>query len=485
MASLIGYVFDIMGFSETNIVIVYILFVLLSARFTQGYIYGIIASIASTVAYNYLFTEPYFTLRVNDLNYIITFVIMTITATITSTLTSRIKKNASESARKETEMRALYQLTTHLTAAQTMDDMAIVSVKAISKLIAYKIGCLCFDEDGIPEKRFIQQLSEDKQVYRLVEDGVQIKHNMEQLKTAFYEGKEFCDWPIYGREVILGIIRIPVDESKNLKDSQIKLLRTMIESTALAMDRFKEANERLRSTEAMVNERYRANLLRAVSHDLRTPLSGIMGTAEILMDMTEKSQETFALVSAIHKEADWLRSLVENILNLTKLQEGKLILNKTCEALEELIGSAINHFSRRAPEFDIVVEMPEEVILVMVDAKLIMQVLINLLDNAMKHSKDSTEIVICVKYLEAKRAVEIAVIDYGEGIPVEDLPNIFQMFYTSYSRITDIKQGIGLGLSIAQSIICAHGGTVKAENRKEGDGAIFSFTLPIKENEYE
>lgn len=484
-ASMIGYLFHKLQFSETNIVIVYILFVLLSARLTTGYFYGILSSIASTFAYNYLFTEPYFTFQVNDPGYIITFIIMTITAVITSALTSRVKQNAVESSRKEIETRALYQLTNHLTDAMDMHDIAKITAETISEIFSYKIGFLCFDENGMPEKSFVQQISKEKQIYREIDDVLQIKYRIEELRTPFYINDEFCDWPIYGRETILGILRIPKEISESLKDSQIKLLHTMLESTALAMDRIRESKQRLKLKEEIVQERYRGNLLRAISHDLRTPLSGIMGTAEILMDMTKERQEELDLVSAIYKDADWLRSLVENILNLTKLQEGKLVINKQYEVLEELIGSAIGHFSRRSPEYEIIVDLPEKIIMIPVDAKLIMQVLINLIDNAMKHSKANSKIRIEVIEKELKKEVEVSVIDNGEGITSEDLPNIFQMFYTSNCRIADVKHGIGLGLSICEAIIHAHGGTIKAENRQDKCGAVFQFTLPMEENAYE
>lgn len=481
VATLIGYIFQKLGFSETNIVIVYILFVLLSARLTSGYSYGIISSIASTFAYNYFFTEPYFTFQVDDPSYIITFVIMTITASITSALTSRVKQNAIKIAEKEVETRALYQLTNHLTDAKNIHDIASIATKNISELISCEVGCLCFDDDGVPEKSFIQQVSDEEQIYREIDDVMHIKYRIEELRTAYYIGEEFHDWPIYGQENLLGVIRIPKENSEKLKDTQAKLLHTMIESTALAMGRFRELQQRLKSKEEMVQERYRGNLLRAISHDLRTPLSGIMGTAEMLMDMTENNKSEYELVSAIYNDADWLRALVENILNLTRLQEGRLVLNKEYEALEEIIGSSIDHFTRRSLEFEIMIDIPEKVIIIPIDAKLIMQVLINLLDNAMKHSKEYSEITIRAKEIENSKFVEVSIIDNGEGIDPVDLPNVFQMFYTSNCRIADVKHGIGLGLSICEAIVHAHGGTIKAENREGVQGAIFSFTLPMED----
>lgn len=255
----------------------------------------------------------------------------------------------------------------------------------------------------------------------------------------------------------------------------------MLDSIALSVERLKESRARIKSNEEMIQERYRSNLLRAISHDLRTPLSGIMGTTEILMDMTEANQEVFQLVLGIYKDADWLHSLVENILSLTKLQEGRLVLNKEFEVLDEIIGSAINHFSRRASKFEILVNVPDEIILIPVDAKLIIQVLINLLDNAMKHSHTSNKITISARLLNDYKKIEIAVIDNGSGISKKDLPNIFKMFYTSNNGITDGQHGIGLGLNICQAIISAHGGDIIAENREDTNGAIFKFTLPMEE----
>lgn len=480
-ASLIGYFFKVLGFSETNIVIVYILFVLLISRLTYGYIYGIISSIISTFIYNYFFTAPHYTFDVYDSSYIITFIIMTITSIITSALTSRIKENAIEADRREVETKTLYKLTNKLIEADEINDITNISLEAICEVISYKIGCLWFDEEGSSNKVFIQKINNDKQIYRKVNNIIEIKNNVENLKENYYLGEEFCDWPIYGRESILGILRVPKEISFNLSKSQAKLLLTMLDSIALSVERLKESRARIKSNEEMIQERYRSNLLRAISHDLRTPLSGIMGTTEILMDMTEANQEVFQLVLGIYKDADWLHSLVENILSLTKLQEGRLVLNKEFEVLDEIIGSAINHFSRRASKFEILVNVPDEIILIPVDAKLIIQVLINLLDNAMKHSHTSNKITISARLLNDYKKIEIAVIDNGSGISKKDLPNIFKMFYTSNNGITDGQHGIGLGLNICQAIISAHGGDIIAENREDTNGAIFKFTLPMEE----
>lgn len=475
----IGWIFLIIGFPETNIVIVYLLSILLTARFTRGSVYGIVGSVAATCAFNYFFTDPFYTLSVNDPSYFITFGIMTITAIITSALTSKVKQNALESQEKQAETSALFQLTNRLTDAADISDIAAITTETISGIMNCRAACLCFDENGQPQTSFIQQLSAHQQVRRKVDDPSELKHRIEGLRGGYVVSGEFYDWPIYGRESILGLLRIPITNAASMGEPQKRLLRSMIESTALAMDRYRSARQQLESREETIQERYRSNLLRAISHDLRTPLSGIMGTSEILMDMTESTDPRYDLAEGIHKDADWLHSLVENILSLTRLQDGKLTITKQLEAAEEVVGGAVRHILKRYPGYEITVAVPEEVLLVPMDAKLIEQVLINLLDNAIKHTPPDREIKITVSQEDNLAVFSVA--DSGCGIAASDLPNIFQMFYTTHSGKADAQRSVGLGLPICEAIIKAHEGMIEGHNRAGGTGAEFIFTLPKEE----
>ena len=195
------------------------------------------------------------------------------------------------------------------------------------------------------------------------------------------------------------------------------------------------------------------------------------------MDMTEESDERFPMMQGIYKDADWLYSMVNNILSLTRLQDGKIVIHKEMEALEEIIESAMSRLARTRPERYIQVELPEEFHLVPMDAKLIEQVISNLLDNAVKHSPDDSIIVISVSY-QPDRAV-ISVKDEGEGIAECDLEHVFQMFYTSSTRAADARNGIGLGLAICETVVKAHGGEITAGNREDRRGSEFSFWMPL------
>lgn len=481
ISSGVGYLFRLAGFPETNIVILYLLGVLLTARFTDDFFFGLLASLMATFAFNYFFTTPYYTFEINDPSYLITFVIMTITCLATSTLTSRVKKSAKEAKERAAETQALYHLTNHLTDAKSITDIAEISAKQIGSVLHCKGAILCFGNDGNPEATFVQ-CTENGLIRRDYDAKDDIIHCLDALQNNYTIGREFCEWPIYGSEATLGVLRIPKSDCENMPQRSQKLLGAMMESIALAMDRFRTAEERIRYREESEQERYRGNLLRAISHDLRTPLSGIMGTCEMIMDMSQKNDPRFALTEGIREDADWLHSLVENILNLTRIEEGRLSLQKQPEAVEEIIGSVLAHIEKRAPEYEINVKIPDALLLVPMDGKLIVQVLINLLDNAIKHTPPHRSILVSVQKFDSY--AEFCVSDTGKGISNEDLPNIFKMFYTSSKNSADAKRGVGLGLPICDAIVKAHGGAITAQNQS-GGGAEFKFTLPLEGENHE
>ncbi len=473
-ASALGYGFRHLGFPETNIVLVYLLAVVTTAWLTDGFVFGILASIAATLTFNYLFTAPTFTLSVDDPSYLITFAIMTVTALITSMLTSHVKQSAQEATAREADTKAVYALTSRLTAAGNEQEIAGIAVGALSASFACRAGFACFDERGEPEATFLQQTDDGRQVRREMDEPTALKARL--LGARLPDAGEFTDYPVRGAEALLGAVRIP--REKELDASQRRLLQSMTGSIALAMDRLRGAEQRIRLREEAEQERYRSNLLRAISHDLRTPLAGIMGTSEMLMDMTRRDDPRYALAEGVYRDADWLHALVENILSLTRLQEGRLQLNLQPEALEEVIGAAVGHIAKRAPGREIAVRVPEELLIVPMDAKLIEQVLVNLLDNALKHTPPKAEIAVTA----SRRAgfARVTVADRGSGIRKEDLPHIFRTFYTSKDRRPDAAKGVGLGLSICDAIVRAHGGTIEAHNREDGPGAQFDFTLPLQ-----
>ncbi len=480
LSTIISHILLWIDFPEASIVMTFLLGVLLTARLTNGYVYGIVSSILSILVYNFFFTKPIYTFAVNDPSYFVTFGSMMITSLVTSTLTSHVKESASNALEKEAETRALYQLTNHLTDAADNREIAAIAVKIISTVLDCKAACLCFIEKDIPEPTYIQQLDSNNQIQRETEEIDLISNSICHINTSYYIDNEFYNWPIYGRDNLLGLIRIPIEAASRMTESQNRLLRAMIESIALAMDRIMIAWQKMNYREQTIQERYRSNLLRAISHDLRTPLTGIMGTSEMLMGMSKSSDPRYDLAKQVWEDADWLHSLVENILSLTKLQDGKLSLNKQLEPVEEVIESAILHINNRYPLCEITVNIPEELFMIPMDPTLITQVLINLFDNSVKHSSTEPNIMVTVENDNKNSNAIFSVRDNGIGIRKEDLPNIFNMFYSTNVKNKKAPRGVGLGLPICDAIIRAHGGTIIAYNCPDGPGCVFSFTLPME-----
>lgn len=229
-------------------------------------------------------------------------------------------------------------------------------------------------------------------------------------------------------------------------------------------------------------EKMRGNLLRAVSHDIRTPLTSIMGAASAILDnyealSVEKRKE---LVLDIKEEAQWLIRIVENLLSITRISGDGAQLNKTEEVVEEIISSAILKFKKQYPSMPVRVDMPEEVMLVPMDGILIEQVLVNLMENAVRHGKTTSQIRIQVSQTTDKAI--FAVEDNGQGIKKSLLPVIFDGAYQEDEETADAKRNMGIGLSVCKSIIKAHRGNMKADNLTEG-GARIQFWIPKEEKE--
>lgn len=228
-------------------------------------------------------------------------------------------------------------------------------------------------------------------------------------------------------------------------------------------------------------EAVRANLLRAMSHDIRTPLTSIVGnTAAILENEDSFSpQQRRRLLQDVNEDAQWLIRMVENLLSITRISGGQTHIEKDCEAAEEIMAASVSKFHKRFPDVNVSVEVPDEVLMVPMDATLIRQVIMNLLENAVIHGGGITQINFRVSREGDNACFSIS--DNGVGIPNEKLATIFSDGLSSISHSNfDMKKNMGIGLSVCSTIVKAHGGTMSAENLKTG-GACFRFYLPMEE----
>ncbi len=228
-------------------------------------------------------------------------------------------------------------------------------------------------------------------------------------------------------------------------------------------------------------ERMRGNLLRAISHDLRTPLTGIIGASSAILDNRGKidAQDMFHLVSDINTDAMWLLRMVENVLSVTRIDnEAATKLHKSMEPIEEVVSQAVQKTKKHFPACKLQVKIPDEFIMAYMDSTLIEQVVINLIENAIRHSESTEPIEVSVEVSDDNH-VQFSVRDHGKGIAAEELPILFEGFSIRNNEKNDSSRGLGIGLSICKSIILAHGGTISGTNAPDG-GALFTFNIPME-----
>ena len=231
---------------------------------------------------------------------------------------------------------------------------------------------------------------------------------------------------------------------------------------------------------AMEKEQMRSRLLRSISHDLRTPLTGIAGASSLIAESGREldRDSIVSLARDINDQSDWLIQMVENILNMTKIDSGNLVVEKLPEAVEDIISNAVAHVKGRRQNRRIEIALPDTVFIVPMDGKMMVQVLVNLLDNAIKHTREDGRILVRIEQKDGM--IWFYVEDDGTGIDESIKERLFEEFTTFRPVSQDVGKGIGLGLAICRAIVNAHGGSIYGENREEG-GARFAFCLPEKD----
>ena len=271
-------------------------------------------------------------------------------------------------------------------------------------------------------------------------------------------------------------------QEEHLDSFENSVLLSILGECALALENIRNAREKEEAAILAKNEQLRANLLRAISHDLRTPLTSISGNASTLLASDEKlDRETRERIfQDIYDDSMWLINLVENLLAVTRLEGGQVKLNRSAELMDEVITEALRHVDRKCSEHIIRVTSGQEFILAQIDAKLIVQVVINLVDNAIKYTPPGS--VIAVHTEQRDHWVTVSVSDDGPGIPDEQKERVFDMFYSGANQVADSRRSLGLGLSLCRSIVTAHGGTITVSDNVP-HGTVFTFTLPAGEVE--
>ncbi len=483
-ATLMSIVLYRLNFTDATIIPVYILGVLLTSLFTRGYFCGVIGSLLSVMLFNFLFTEPHFTFHAYDSKYTLTFAIMLAVSVITGTLATKLKTQAKLSVQTAFRTKVLLDTNQLLQKAQDNDEVIKITATQLVKLLNRTVvmysakgnslskGSLFPVDNNSTENLFDETERKTAQwVFENRQHAGATTHTMQNAKCLYLA--------IRINRNAYGVVGIHIN-SKPLESYENSMLLSILGECALAMDNNRNAAEKELAAVLAKNEKLRANLLRAISHDLRTPLTSISGNASNLLTNYDKlNEETrVRIFMDIFDDSQWLISLVENLLSVTRIDEGRMHFQMSVQLMDEVIDEAMKHISRKSAEHSISIDCKEELLLARMDAKLIIQVIINLVENAVKYTPVNSQINIIAQ--RKGTFISVSVADNGTGIPNEMKPKVFEMFYTGNNKIADSHRSLGLGLPLCKSIINAHGGELTLKDNTP-TGCIFEFTVPSEE----
>lgn len=440
-----------LGISKESILMVFMVGVLLVTAFTNGYRFGIIASCISVVIFNYYFTEPLKTFAINNTNDIALLLFFFIASVISSSLTARFQRQLLVSKKNEQIAKLLYEVAQRLLNVTSKESIVRQGIRCIKEFTGF---------DSIVE------LNDGNQAF--TSDGFVPAPDEKSMDRA-----------ITGLAKILGTLKIYHSNAK-LDIEEEWLVNTITAQMGIALDRESVYSEREKIQIDMEREHVKSNLLRSMGHDLRTPLTGIAGASSFIAQRSKSLDRGSieSLAKDINEQAVWLTNLVENMLRMTRIENGELEVNKQIEVVDDVINEAVNHVVGLSDRPFRIIMPQDELIAIPMDGKMIAQVLINLINNAVIHTPKGSPIELSVYQRDG--FVEFHVADGGEGINPLIADKIFGTFVTSSKTGADGKKGMGLGLAICKAIVQSHGGSIYAGKSSLG-GALFTFILPDKE----
>lgn len=487
LVTLIGLLFYNLGLTEANIITLYILGAMLVPIFTRSSVCSFIASVAGVLTFNFFFTVPRFSLHAYDSGYPVTFLVMFLASLLTGSLASKLKSHAKNSALVAWRAKLLFETNQNLQKARTQEEIVAVAAGQLLKIFQRDIVAYRLDHGKLAEPQvFCVNGETARAAYtggreREVAQWVLANNKRAGAGTETFSDARCTYLSVRTGDQVYGVVGIAASE-KPLDSFEASLLLSVLSECALAMENQKNVEEKEAAAVLAKNEQLRANLLRSISHDLRTPLTSISGNASNLLSngaiFDEKAKEQ--MYADIYDDSMWLINLVENLLSVSRLEEGRMNLRMSTELIDEVVAEALRHINRKSAEYRLNVQSGDDYMLVQIDAKLIVQVIINIVDNAIKYTPPGSEIGISWK--RQGGFVFVSVADNGPGISDEAKPHVFDMFYSAANKIADSRRSMGLGLALCRSIISAHGGEITVTDNVP-HGAVFTFSVPAGEVE--
>jgi len=463
------------GFLDlANIAMLFLLVVLLVAvRLGRGP--SVTATCVGVACFDFFFVPPRFSFAISDFQYLVTFGVMLAVGTITGHLTAGLRFQARVAALRETRTRALYEFARALSGVLQTEQIQDATRDAVKHTFGARTTLLLPDTDG--------------HVHVVDGDGATIPGlDTSIAQWAFDHGASagmgtdtLPGSPVFYMALVApmrtrGVLAIEAAQAPSLlAPEQRQQLDTFATLAAIALERVHYIEVAQDALVRIESERLRNSLLAALSHDLRTPLTSLMAQVESLARSTPPlAPAQHAMAEALRQEMDRMSMLVMNLLDMARIESGDVNLKLQWQAVEEVIGSALQASRAALANHDVVTEVPAELPLVQYDAVLIERVLSNLLENAGKYTPTGSTITVSAR--QRGTWLDVVVADNGPGLPPGQEEAVFEKF--ARGERESAKPGVGLGLAICRAIVGAHGGTIRAANRPQG-GAEFTFTLPL------
>ncbi len=445
---------------EVNFILVYGLTVILTSIFTQSYLYGVFSAIAGVLLVEFLFVEPYYGFHPIDTEYLFRLLTMLTVSIIMGTVTAKMKNRSARAIRREKYLENLHALSQKIIKVRGLDNIIKTLVEYFAESL--KLNACIHSQES--ENTIVAQVFSNGQT------AGKFTKNHSELQSYYV--------PLHSNDKVFFVVEIDCMNVSDLDEEERTFIKMALAQFALAIEKQMLSDSQKQVLVSMEKEKTRSNLLRSVSHDLRTPLTAIFGSATTIANEDLDKATTKTLADSICEDSGWLIRMVENLLLVTKISGDGVSLKKQAEAAEEIIAEAVARVKARFEGCNIKTSIPDELLLVPMDGMLIEQVLINLLDNSVKYSGDKTvEISLC---RQDDNAV-IKVSDNGKGITEKEILAIEKGETEGAEKISDGKKGMGIGLSLCHTIIKAHAGSISAQNKASG-GAEFTITLPMEEN---
>lgn len=474
-------------FVPANLIMVYLLGVVIVAQFL-GRGPTVFTSMLSVAAFDFFFIPPHLTFAVADTQYFVTLVVMSIAGLTISTLVYRTRNQAERSRKQERQTSDLYDLSCRLSVTQALQEGLESAANDIENLTGCHTTILLPESqnrlDFCAGYRFADGKNNEMESNGMESNEMDIArwvHDRGQIAGCGADtlsGARGTYFPIQSGSEVCGVLRLESKSDPVLWDPErIRSIEAYCGLLAMAIERDRLSKQAQQNQIQLETERMRNTLLSAVSHDLRTPLTAIAGSASSLLEGSSAldPQIKEELILTIYDETQRMDRLVNNLLEMSRLQSGSVQLNLEWHVLEEIVGTAVGSFRNQLERRPVAISIPQNLPLVRIDALLLERVLMNILDNAIKNSSPESPIDISAR--SRNEGVEITIADRGVGLPDRDGDRIFEKFFQAPSSR---GRGVGLGLAISRTIVEAHGGRIWAE-RRSGGGSEFHFFLPQKE----